>query len=81
MIFNGISKYWIVMLINVINFENSSKLFLVYTSPLVSSLSIPQNLMNTEFSTNIPASIEPPRIETFYYFDKEKLMDTLRVLI
>ena len=70
MIFNCISKYWIVMLIDVINFENSSKLFRFILQPptppkariLVSSLSIPQNLMNTEFSTNIPASIEPQEL-------------------
>ena len=70
MIFNCIGKYWIVMLIDVINFENSSKLFQFILQPpppqkariLVSSLSIPQNLMNTEFSTNIPASIEPQEL-------------------
>ena len=72
MIFNCIGKYWIVMLIDVINFENSSELFRFILQPtpppppkariLVSSLSIPQNLMNTEFSTNIPASIEPQEL-------------------
>ena len=59
------------MLIDVINFENSSKFFQFILQPspppqkariLVSSLSIPQNLMNTEFSTNIPASIEPQEL-------------------